>query len=302
MKMNIKLAIVTAAIILGAQSMSASTTSALTKATKKLIIENQTMSAQIKENTKNTLENKVSLEEIKEFYRASQADGEGKAARDNRDVAINKLTKSEGDIKDKNNEQDSKLEAIKSQNLTMNLDIKSLKDDNKRKEAAIDSLKDEVKTIQYNMKNMTKSYVSVTPEPAPVVAPAAHNVVQDTARMDSLEKQFREFKLAQEKENADKSLRIASLNTAVQEATAENKRLKETVDRYKSQIGGYKSEVQKQLKDIEDKTSISKLKIIEKQSLTTECSSKSEKCSEDKGSADRKVTEDEAVILDFINK
>ena len=68
-----------------------------------------------------------------------------------------------------------------------------------------------------------------------------------------------------EKENADKSLRIASLNTAVQEATAENKRLKETVDRYKSQIGGYKSEVQKQLKDIEDKTSISKLKIIEKQ-------------------------------------
>jgi len=315
--MKIKLAITAAAIILGAQSISASTTGALAKATKKLIVENQNMSAQIKENTKNTLENKVSLEEIKIFYKEAQVNGESKIARENRDATINKLTISEGEAKEKNAAQDVKLDALKTKDLNLSLELGSVKDGKDKNEASIEKLKEDVQSMKYkivkSMKQIEKNtkkidgtsegvfgdfFGSKIKEDNKVTSNTAANGMtkKDLNRVSSLEKQFEKFKLAQEKAMNEKSRDISSLHSAIQNIKAENSALKDIVNRYKAQISNYQGHVSDKLNKIEAKSSISQSKAIGK-----DCGTKRVVCDKGSHKQDKTITRDDAVILDFIN-
>ena len=325
--MKIKLAITVAAIILGAQSISASTTGALAKATKKLIIENQNMSAQIKENTKNTLENKVSLEEIKIFYKEAQVNGESKTARENRDAAINKLTISEEEAKEKNAAQDIKLDTLKTKYLNLSLELDSVKQGKDKNEANIEKLKEDVQSMKYkiveSMKQIKKNakkidgtsegvfgdlFSSKTRESSKVTNTTVTNntvtnnvTAKDLNRIDSLEKQFKEFKLAQEKAMNEKTRVISSLYATVQDVKAENSALKDTVDRYQAQISNYQGHVTDKLNKIEAKSSVNHLRIIEKKSIVRDCDTKKVICDNGNHKKNRTITSDDAVILDFIN-
>lgn len=241
--MKIKLVIATAALILGAQTISASTTQALTKATVKLIKINNDLSEKVDLNKKLGLANEEGIQEMRTFY---------KEARLQADNAAEDLKKVQEGLNNTNSVlnkvEENKLEILKKQGTLKN---------------KVDVLEKTLDEIQKDLGMSVKKLKSGES----LGKTLSQNTAKDSAKLASLEKQFMEFMKVQNAALKNKDKEIRSLRKIVENLKAEDKILKDS-------LGDYSIKTDAKIKIIDAKASRGPLKIVEKKSVIKPCTSK----------------------------
>lgn len=241
--MKTKLALAAATLIIGVSSLNASTTGALTKATVKLIKENQQMISKIEDNEESIKKNSASLDEMRVFYKESQVSSQ-KQSKELISVSKNndKLSSSVNDL-------------TKSNNLAI--------EDRKVLHLNVKDISKRVKALE-DVANISSKKIKHTKE-------FGDNLRKDSAqnsqKLEMLIKNFNDFKINQERAEDRKDKELRDLRAVTKNLEAENKILKDKLSDYKAQTDA-------KIKVIDAKASKKPLKIIEHKSVIKPCDGK----------------------------